>query len=54
LKLVVDTFVAMKWIIDETGSDAAYELQGLHALCATKPAGLRFVSRELIRLREKR
>lgn len=46
MKLVVDTSVAMKWIIDEPGSDAAYELQG-HDLVA--PALLRIEAANVLR-----
>jgi len=46
LTLVVDTSVAMKWLIDEPGSDAAYELQGRDLVA---PALLRIEAANVLR-----
>lgn len=46
MNLVVDTSVAMKWLIDEPGSDAAYKLRG-HDLVA--PALLRIEAANVLR-----
>lgn len=46
MKLVVDTSVAMKWLIDEPGSDAAFALQG-HDLVA--PALMRVEAANVLR-----